>query len=87
MSAKIVLIETKAKLYQDGKKAELFHCRQSLVNYINKNQIKVSNADVLEEFFRNQINVEPTNKSQFNFRVLSKEEIENSRCKAYNYLI
>ncbi len=53
--AKIVLIETKAKLYQDGKKAELFHCRQSLVNYINKNQIKVSNSDVLEEFFRNQI--------------------------------
>lgn len=55
MSAKIVLIETKAKLYQDGKKAELFHCRQSLVSYINKNQIKVSNSDVLEEFFRNQI--------------------------------
>lgn len=24
---------------------------------------------------------------QFNFRVLTKEEIENSRCKAYDYLI
>jgi hypothetical protein len=55
--AKIVLIETKAKLYQEGKKAELFHCRQSLVNYINKNQIKVENIDVLTEFFRNQIKI------------------------------
>jgi hypothetical protein len=25
--------------------------------------------------------------SQFNFRILTKEEIENNRCKAYDYLI
>ncbi len=25
--------------------------------------------------------------SQFNFKVLTKEEVENNRCKAYNYAL
>lgn len=50
--AKIVIIETKAKIYQEGKKAQLFHCHQSAVNYCNKNGIELENKEELHEFYR-----------------------------------
>ena len=53
--AKIVIIETKVKIYQQGKKAELFHCHQSLVNYCNENGLVVENKEDLHEFYRKQL--------------------------------
>lgn len=53
--AKIVIIETKAKIYQEGKKAELFHCHQAAVNYCNENGVELENKQDLHEFYRKQL--------------------------------
>ena len=53
--AKIVIIETKAKIYQKGKKAELFHCHQAAVNYCNENEVELENKQDLHEFYRKQL--------------------------------
>lgn len=55
MKATIVIIESKAKLYQEGLPVKLFSSHQGLVDYVKTRDIKVSNKEVLSQFFREQI--------------------------------
>lgn len=51
------------------------------------NTDKEDNLKIIEEMEANGL-IENTLKStQFNFVVLTKEQVEEGRCKAYNYLI